>query len=73
MYRFPEGLYADIRIERTETASYNVQNGEVKQNSEYRPFRDKMKRSVFFGQSCTTLVAILFLNVSSCSTNSSVG
>lgn len=34
MYDFPKGLYADIRIERTESASYNVQNGEVMQNSE---------------------------------------
>lgn len=34
MYRFPEGLYADIRIETTENAIYKLQNGEVKQNSE---------------------------------------
>ena len=35
MYRFPEGLYADIRIEHTENAAYSVQNGEVKQNNIY--------------------------------------
>ena len=34
MYRFPEGLYADIRIETTENAIYKLQIGEVKQNSE---------------------------------------
>ncbi|WP_028510440.1 TldD/PmbA family protein [Ruminococcus sp. NK3A76] len=34
MYRFPEGLYADIRIETTDDAHYQLQNGEVKQNSE---------------------------------------
>ncbi len=34
MYKFPKGLYADIRIEHTETAVYQVQNGEVKENSE---------------------------------------
>ena len=34
MYSFPKGLYADIRIEHTETASYRVNNGEVKENSE---------------------------------------
>ena len=34
MFRFPEGVYADIRIERTETAFYSVQNGEVMNNSE---------------------------------------
>ena len=34
MYVFPKGLYADIRIEKTETAAYMVHNGEVKQNSE---------------------------------------
>ena len=34
MYVFPKGLYADIRIGQTETAVYNVQNGEVRQNSE---------------------------------------
>lgn len=34
MYKFPEGLYADIRIERTEYAAYSVQNNEVRNNSE---------------------------------------
>ncbi|MBR6872485.1 MAG: TldD/PmbA family protein [Ruminococcus sp.] len=34
MYRFPRGLYADIRIEHISNANYAVQNGEVKQNSE---------------------------------------
>ena len=34
MYRFPQGLYADIRIEHKASASYRVQNGEVKENSE---------------------------------------
>ena len=34
MYNFPSDLYADIRIEHNKTAMYNVQNGEVKQNSE---------------------------------------
>ncbi len=34
MYVFPKGLYADIRIEHSNTAVYTVQNGEVKQNSE---------------------------------------
>ena len=34
MYRFPEGLYADIRIETTNDAFYQLQNDEVKQNSE---------------------------------------
>ena len=34
MYIFPEGLYADIRIETTDNAFYQVQNDEVKQNSE---------------------------------------
>ena len=34
MYKFPEGLYADIRIEHRESAFYSVQNGEVKNNSE---------------------------------------
>ena len=34
MYRFPEGLYSDIRIERRDNASYCVENGEVKRNSE---------------------------------------
>ncbi|MCR5816817.1 MAG: TldD/PmbA family protein [Ruminococcus sp.] len=34
MYRFPAGLYADIRIEQTANAVYTVQNGEVKENSE---------------------------------------
>lgn len=34
MYVFPKDLYADIRIEQTQTASYSVQNGEVKQNNE---------------------------------------
>lgn len=34
MYDFPKGLYADIRIEKTCTAAYRVQNGEVKENSE---------------------------------------
>ncbi len=34
MYKFPEGLYADIRIEHTSSANYSVQNGEVMQNSE---------------------------------------
>ena len=34
MYIFPEGLYADIRIETTDDAFYQVQNDEVKQNSE---------------------------------------
>ena len=34
MYNFPKGLYADIRIESSQTAIYNVQNNDVKQNSE---------------------------------------
>ena len=34
MYDFPEGLYADVRIERTQSANYNVHNDEVKQNTE---------------------------------------
>ncbi|MBR6101028.1 MAG: TldD/PmbA family protein [Ruminococcus sp.] len=34
MFRFPEGLYADIRTERIDNACFSVQNGEVKQNSE---------------------------------------
>ncbi|MBR4554973.1 MAG: TldD/PmbA family protein [Ruminococcus sp.] len=34
MYRFPEGLYSDIRIEHTEDAVYSVQNGEVMSDSE---------------------------------------
>ena len=34
MYRFPENLYADIRIEHKKTAVYRMQNGEVKDNSE---------------------------------------
>ncbi|MBR1393084.1 MAG: TldD/PmbA family protein [Ruminococcus sp.] len=34
MYEYPKGLYADIRIEHTSSASYRVQNGEVMQNSE---------------------------------------
>ena len=34
MYNYPKGLYADIRIEHTESAVYSVQNGEVKRNSE---------------------------------------
>lgn len=34
MYKFPKGLYADVRIERTDYASYRVQNGEVMNNSE---------------------------------------
>ncbi|MBR1422714.1 MAG: TldD/PmbA family protein [Ruminococcus sp.] len=34
MYRFPKGLYADIRIEHTLSANYRVQNEEVKENSE---------------------------------------
>ena len=34
MYRFPEGLYADIRIEHTEDASYSVQNNEVMSDCE---------------------------------------
>ncbi|MBR1738857.1 MAG: TldD/PmbA family protein [Ruminococcus sp.] len=34
MYDFPKGLYADIRIEQSFSASYFVRNGEVKQNSE---------------------------------------
>ncbi|MBR6044431.1 MAG: TldD/PmbA family protein [Ruminococcus sp.] len=34
MYKFPEGLYSDIRIERANYASYRVQNGEVMTNNE---------------------------------------
>ncbi|MBO6140827.1 MAG: TldD/PmbA family protein [Ruminococcus sp.] len=34
MYKFPKGVYADIRIENIFNGSYNVQNGEVRQNSE---------------------------------------
>lgn len=36
MYKFPEGLYADIRIEHTEIYAYSVQNSEVMQNSEMK-------------------------------------
>ena len=36
MYKFPEGLYADIRIERTVTAAYAVQNSEVMMNAEVK-------------------------------------
>ena len=34
MFNFPKGLYCDIRIEHTDSASYYVQNSEVMQNSE---------------------------------------
>ena len=34
MYNFPKGLYSDIRIEHNASASYSVQNGDVKQDSE---------------------------------------
>ena len=34
MYRFPDGLYSDIRIEDSVSAYYSVENGEVKNNSE---------------------------------------
>jgi len=34
MYKFPEGLYSDIRIERKILASYSVHNGEVRSNTE---------------------------------------
>ena len=34
MFRFPEGLYADIRIEYTEDAAYSFENGEVMSDTE---------------------------------------
>ncbi|MBP3271850.1 MAG: TldD/PmbA family protein [Ruminococcus sp.] len=34
MYRFPEGLYCDVRIERSSDASYSISNGEVSGDSE---------------------------------------
>ena len=34
MYRFPEDLYSDVRIEYVDSAYYSVVNGEVKNNTE---------------------------------------
>ena len=32
MYRFPEGLFTEVRIEKTEDNYYSVKNGEVEGN-----------------------------------------
>ena len=32
MYRFPEGLFTEVRIEKTEDNYYFVKNGEVEGN-----------------------------------------